>query len=382
MTDVTERQDSSRPRVLVVGMLAVQPLADAMQAQDPGLDVQALEPRCVDLGQFGGVVQCHGPGAARVWPVRPYPYSLFGWALVKRLREVRPQVVFYLGEPNELGAAQTIAVARLLLPGVRVVVWSFENVARRWSSWPGRLRGRLLAHVLRRADAALVGSSGAARLLERQGLPVGRARVAFMGDDETVFQPAARPEAASGLTLLYAGRLVAEKGVDLLLSALAAAPADVRLAVAGTGPDEAALRQLSQRLGLDDRVRWLGQLLQADLSAAMAAADILVLPSRATPVWAEQFGRVLAQALLCGRPVIGSRTGAIPEVVGRSGWLFDDGDAVQLGRLLCRLANDPDEVRRRAATARAFALRRYRHDHFVAQVVAAVRDQLGATRGA
>jgi glycosyltransferase involved in cell wall biosynthesis len=77
------------------------------------------------------------------------------------------------------------------------------------------------------------------------------------------------------------------------------------------------------------------------MPAMLAQADALVLPSRSTPVWQEQFGRVLVEAMACGVPVVGSDSGAIPEVVGNAGLIFPEGDALALTGRLHQLMASP-----------------------------------------
>jgi glycosyltransferase involved in cell wall biosynthesis len=74
----------------------------------------------------------------------------------------------------------------------------------------------------------------------------------------------------------------------------------------------------------------------------MRELDALVLPSRTTSVWKEQFGRVIVEAMACQTPVIGSDSGAIPEVIGDAGLIFPEGDAHALGNCLRRLIESPD----------------------------------------
>ena len=79
----------------------------------------------------------------------------------------------------------------------------------------------------------------------------------------------------------------------------------------------------------------------------MGAMDALVLMSETTPTWKEQFGRVIVEAQACGTPVIGSDSGAIPDVVGKGGWIVEERKAHRLAELLSRLVADPEEVSRR-----------------------------------
>src|SRR5260221_14335510 len=79
----------------------------------------------------------------------------------------------------------------------------------------------------------------------------------------------------------------------------------------------------------------------ARLAAQFCQIDALVLRSLTTPVWKEQFGRVLTEAMACGVPVVGSSSGAIPEVIGEAGLIFPEGDAAALAGCLAKLQQPP-----------------------------------------
>jgi glycosyltransferase involved in cell wall biosynthesis len=138
----------------------------------------------------------------------------------------------------------------------------------------------------------------------------------------------------------YAGRLVPEKGLDVLIDAAAAVDgAAVRLV--GNGPLRAELETRARKSGLmlevDSHVR------HEDMAAAYTTFDVLVLPSRTTARWAEQFGRVLVEALWCGVPIVGSDSGEIPWVIGSTGGgiVVPEGDVRALRDALVRLRDSP-----------------------------------------
>ena len=126
--------------------------------------------------------------------------------------------------------------------------------------------------------------------------------------------PAARQ--ASPLRVGYVGRLVPEKGVQWLIAALSGV-AGATLVVIGSGPSEARLRRQAVRQGV--ATEWLGKLGADAMPAAYADLDIVVVPSLERPGWAEQFGRVVCEAMLSGVPVVASDSGALLEVVGDAG---------------------------------------------------------------
>ncbi len=151
--------------------------------------------------------------------------------------------------------------------------------------------------------------------------------------------PAAPPRHA--FTIGYAGRLVATKGLDVLIDA-AAGLDGVRVRLVGAGPLREQLEAQAARLGValevDDGVR------HEQMAAAYASFDVLVLPSRTTRTWAEQFGRVLVEALWCGVPVIGSDSGEIPWVIESTGGglVVPEGDPAALRTALARLRERPE----------------------------------------
>ncbi len=87
--------------------------------------------------------------------------------------------------------------------------------------------------------------------------------------------------------------------------------------------------------------------------------DVLVLPSRTTPVWKEQYGRVLLEAMVCQVPIVGSDSGAIPEVVGPAGLIFPEGNVDQLVRSLNTLYASPELAQRYGQAGYAQAIAGY-----------------------
>lgn len=195
--------------------------------------------------------------------------------------------------------------------------------------------------VLGRADAVVaVSATLAAEAARVWGVPLGRVGVARM--------PVAVPAAGLGATpfpalppirLVFVGRLVPEKGLDVLLSAMNLAlrsGMDLHLSVVGSGPEEAALR--AQADPLRGRVTWLGTVGRAAVGAQLVAAHCLVVPSRR-----EGLGLVALEALAHGRPVIASRVGGLVEAVedGVDGLLVTAGDERALADALRRLPLSP-----------------------------------------
>jgi glycosyltransferase involved in cell wall biosynthesis len=143
-----------------------------------------------------------------------------------------------------------------------------------------------------------------------------------------------QPEVQRQPVVLFAGRLVTDKGVDVLLRAFALLlqypeGAGFSLHIAGDGPEKAALQQLAHTLQLDDRVVWPGMLGQQQLANAMRASALMVVPSRLEPM-----GMVAAEGLACGVPMVLSACGGLPEVGGPFCHYFENGNATDLCRAM------------------------------------------------
>jgi glycosyltransferase involved in cell wall biosynthesis len=197
-----------------------------------------------------------------------------------------------------------------------------------------------------------------------------RATVVPVGVDEDLFT-LGDESARRADQILYVGLINFNKGIDILLAAmarLAAQGAPGRLLLAGgsfyrnTRLQEERLREQAAALGLGDRVTFLGRLLPAEVARLMAASAVVVLPSRA-----ESFGAVLVEALASGTPVVATRCGGPEDIVQDGvGELVPVEDPVALADALRRVLADPGRYDRRRL--RRFALERFGWDAIVDRV--------------
>jgi glycogen(starch) synthase len=150
--------------------------------------------------------------------------------------------------------------------------------------------------------------------------------------------------------LIYVGRLVSDKGVDLLIETLSILqPPGItsQLTIAGDGPDRAKLEKQVVDLGLAGSVEFVGSRTGQELAEILNRHRILVVPSR----WPEPFGIVALEAIACGCVVIGSDQGGLPEAIGPCGVTFPNNDARALADRLTELINDSerrDQLRQNA----------------------------------
>jgi len=142
--------------------------------------------------------------------------------------------------------------------------------------------------------------------------------------------------------LIFVGRLVSDKGVDLLLEALAGLDSKPRLTIAGDGPERARLEKQAADLGLQTQVDFIGNQTSVELANLLNEHQILVVPSR----WPEPFGIVALEGIACGCVAVGSAEGGLAEAIGPCGLTFPNGDTRALAGLLSRLLADPSECDR------------------------------------
>jgi glycosyltransferase involved in cell wall biosynthesis len=196
------------------------------------------------------------------------------------------------------------------------------------------------------------------------------------GVDPELFSPAARDPGRAFIIGSANRRLVAEKGVDLLLRAAAGLPGVWRLHIAGDGPEMASLKQLAAELGITARVHFDGAIPSDQVPAYLRNMDALALTSRTLPNWKEQFGRVLVEAMACGVPVIGSSSGEIPNVIGDAGMIIHEEDIDGLRNALLKLMQDDALRLELGRRGRQRVLERFTQAQVAAETVDVYRSML------
>lgn len=375
-------------RLLVISHAAVTPVNLAPYAClcHAGWDVSVVVPARW-RSEWGGPAR-RPSGDGFPGTLLPLPTSLSGniplhhyaaAALGRLLDRIRPGVLYIEEEPY---AWVTHQAARLAWArGIPFAVYAAQNLAKTYPRPVAQRESWVLTH----AAACVAITADVAGVLRHKGRTGPVFEVPLWVAPHAALPPAS-PGDGGPLRVGYAGRLVPEKGVDILVAGFAASGLDAVLEIAGSGPLLPALRRLAARWRATGgpRLALVGALPHTGVQRFCAGLDVLVLPSRDTPRWSEQFGRVIVEAGHVGVPTIGARAGWIPRLVAElDGDCFEQGDVPGLADALRRMRaarSAPDWDARRAARARA--ARRYRVERVAAELAGVLDAVVGGAAGA
>jgi len=356
-----------------------------MKQLDPEMDLQLVVPTKMQE-RFGPRTYEIHPAldaeevvALKAWPSNwhmTYVHSPRRMAAV--LRAFQPDVVHIVEEPQAWITVETIALQRRFAPNAAMTLFTWDNLLRRRRFPLNVLKCRLRAYSLRRTATVVCGNARAAELLRAEGRFRGSIEIIpQFGLDAATHHPGCEPELRRQLGLDgsvvigYAGRLVPEKGLRVLIDALGRLKSHPwKLLLVGAGPLESEIRQ-RWMVEFPGRIALVPLVPSEEVPRYLRCADIFVLPSQSTPTWQEQFGLSLTQGMMLGLPCIGSTSGAIPEVLGPGGEIFEEKSAEELAGKLEGLLNQPARREHLGILGREFALRNYAMEAIAGRYLAA-----------
>ena len=312
------------------------------------------------------------------WPwVGPAQFYLHWYRGLHRIiREFQPDIIDLWEEPWGLVSAHAVYLRNRHFRHIKIVSETEQNTDKVLPFPFERFRRYTLKH----ANFAVGRNQQAIDIIRARGY-TGRARVVPNAVDADLFHPMDRAQARAELLKIgchgpegchgpaqfagpcvansdsfivaYFGRLVEEKGLMDLVDALPLTPPNVHVLLVGSGDFQQPLLDRAAALNVAARLHILPGRPLDQLPTLMNAIDVLAIPSRTIPRWKEQFGRVIIEAHACRTPVIGSNSGAIPEVVGDCGLIFPEGDAQKLAAAIRHLHGDPKLCRDLGTRGRA-----------------------------
>lgn len=329
-----------------------------------GLNVELVVPETLQFPSGSKKAEVPAPGDPPIHylPLKgenPRTYLFQG--LLKLLNKKKPQIIVLDNDP--VSRLALVAGTWCKQNGAKLFCISCENLSldirsaikrRGWKSLPAAIVKRLLLSKTKKVvDGIFTINHDGRKIFMNEGYR--QVRRIPLGFDPAYFyvDEAARNRVREELRLqktviAYFGRLTPEKGIHILLKALERIKQynwhlmmDHFDAYA-TGYSK-EIDRLIKQAGLEDRVVYINPS-HEEIARYMNAADIVVVPSVSTPHWKEQYGRVAAEAMACGRLVVASDSGTLPELLDGNGLLFREGDHIELSDLLAKLLDTSDSL--------------------------------------
>ena len=347
------RSKNIAKRVLLISHSSMVPNEGQQRAQRlgglEGVELSVLVPdKWNEYGQWRSAQSPVNPsyrfhiGQVR-WPwMGPAQWYMHYYPKLKdALLEIKPDIIDIWEEPWGLVSAHTCWLRNRVLPSAKILSETEANIDRTHPFPFTRFRN----YSMRNAQYFVARQKEGVDVLRRRGY-VGPVEVVGNAVDDEIFRPMDRETCKRELGLAgfvagYVGRLVEDKGLMDILDAKTITPRCVSFIFVGSGPFQPILESRVAKLALSERVRFLPSRPMKDLPAILNALDVLLLVSRTTATWKEQFGRVIIEAHACGTPVIGSDSGAIPEVIDQGGIVVGERQPLAIAAAMKRLAGDP-----------------------------------------
>ncbi|CUS97402.1 glycosyltransferase family 4 protein [Candidatus Kryptobacter tengchongensis] len=304
---------------------------------------------------------------------RVFYYELF-WQKMFGLEKVLKNFDIIHSADIEYYYTYQAAKARLKYNS-RLVITQWQNIPFAYASRGYKFVESKRFEILKKAVDAIIAKSERAKLsLILEGFSGEKVWVIKPGVDINKFKPMEKPEVLvkklgigkNDKIILFSGRLHWHKGVIVLLNAFKLLlgdkdidPAKVKLVLVGTGELRKLLYDFSKFLNIEKNVIFAGSVDYDEMPKYHNLADVFVLPSVPTQRWQEQFGMVLIESMACGKPVITTMSGSIPEVVEDKAILVQPFDFLELYKAMKKILIDEKLASEMGKKAREFVVQNY-----------------------
>jgi L-malate glycosyltransferase len=259
------------------------------------------------------------------------------------MREFKPDIIQVEEDTRGLTVFQAAFYKRIWAPRAKFIPFTWANIETPLA----RPLYCFEKFTLAQAAAVICGNADAAKNIKGKGFNRPVHIIPQLGIDTDHFNfkdgTKIRQDLKIGqesFVIGFAGRMVREKGPLLLLEATARLKGNWTLLMIGSGPERAEVSKKAAALGIVDRIRMIDPVPHYELAKYYNAMDVLVSPSISTPLWKEQFGLIVAQAMSSRVPVIGSTCGETSNLIGEAGLIFPEGDTEALTNHLLMLQKD------------------------------------------
>ncbi len=257
---------------------------------------------------------------------------------VKNLfKKIKPDILHIEEIPFSLVCWQFLKQAKKY--NLKKIFFTWENIERKLNP----VYKYFYKYSLENSDCAIAGNEDGKKILLKLGFNRKIYVMPQYGINFSDFKSEKKllPEDGEDFKIAYMGRIVPEKGIEILLKSIEGLD-KIKLMIAGVGEKdyEEKIKNIIKQKNLDKKIEWKGHIPSKDIPEFLNKMHILILPSVARPDWKEQFGRVLIEAFASKVAVIGSSSGEIPNVIGDAGLIFKEGDSDDLKEKIKLLLND------------------------------------------
>lgn len=292
--------------------------------------------------------------------------------LKKIIDTVKPDIIFINSEPENYNTFHLVLTVKKHFPKIKLACATWRNIDYRSNPYPykfGWINRMIEAYTKKRINICFAYSHTAESLMKQ----LADWKVVYIPPSINVkdfhFAPKQTNPKTDTFVVGYLGRLAHEKGVDILIRAIAQSDKIIHGYIVGDGPGKENLKILSGELGISDRIKWHEAVDYKDIPVMLKNFDVLVLPSRTTKFWKEQFGRVLIEAMAIGVPVIGSNSGEIPNMISDCGILFEENNHEKLVEAIKFVRDDFDYRNRIIYQARDRVQSEYNSEKSVSLII-------------
>jgi len=260
---------------------------------------------------------------------------VFRSTVLKQILKFKPDIIEVWEEPWSLSLLQIILIKKIFRLKVKISCYSAQNIDKKFP-FPFNL---IQEFNLKNVSGVHVCSDSVYQVFKKKYR--GTTKIIGLGLDFSDYKYQERAH-QDILKLGYVGRIVESKGVFDLIESVSQI-SNCTLTLCGSGSDETLLRKKIENLGIRDRVIFKGSLNKVDLIKEYHKMDVLVVPSKTTKSWKEQFGRIIVEAYATGLVVIGSDSGSIPEVIGDYGLVCPEGSVDELTLCIQSIMNNREK---------------------------------------
>ncbi len=284
---------------------------------------------------------------------------LYAPSIVPLIRALKPDIVHVEQGAYALSYAQILWTLKMVSPNSRALFFTWWNLPY----VPRGIKKMAESFNLEHSACAIAGNAAARDVLQQHGFARPIHILPQLGIDLSAYPSQERTiRSDARFTIGYAGRIAEEKGVLDLVRAVSQMELKDKVSVYFVGAGDAL--ESAQRLAAEHSIILLHHpaVRNEALPEHLAKMDVLVLPSRTTPEWVEQFGHILLEAMASGVPVIGSSSGEIPNVIGNAGLVFTEGNTSELASQLDGLCINEIERSQLAAMGRKRVTEHFTHE--------------------